>query len=116
MVSWEQRATAGNPRYVPSQALPDFPYARYAELLGLRGLRVDRPEDIGPAWDTALNSDFPTLIEMVTDPDVVPLPPHVSAKQALAYARALLQGDPDAMGIITSSIKEAWDGLFPPGR
>lgn len=116
MVSWEQRATAGDPRYVPSQALPDFPYARYAELLGLRGMRVDRPEDIAPAWDAALHADVPTLLEMVTDPDVVPLPPHVSAKQALAYARALLQGDPDAMGIITSSIKEAWDGLFPPPR
>lgn len=58
MVSWEQRATAGDPRYVPSQALPDFPFARYAELLGLRGIRVDRPDAIGAAWDAALASRF----------------------------------------------------------
>jgi pyruvate dehydrogenase (quinone) len=116
LVSWEQRATAGDPRYPPSQALPDFPYARYAQLLGLGGIRVERPEDIATAWDSALGADVPTLVEFVTDPDVAPLPPHVSAKQALAYARALLQGDPDAMGIITSTIKETWDALFPPSR
>jgi pyruvate dehydrogenase (quinone) len=114
MVSWEQRATAGDPRYVPSQALPDFPFARYAELLGLRGIRVDHPDAIGAAWDTALASDVPTVLEMVTDPNVAPLPPHVSAKQALAYVRALLKGDPDGMGIVTSTIKETWDSLFPP--
>jgi pyruvate dehydrogenase (quinone) len=116
MVSWEQRVTAGDPRYVPSQALPDFPFARYAELLGLRGIRVDRPDEVGAAWDAALASDVPTVVEMVTDPNVAPLPPHVSAKQALAYARALLKGDPDAMGIVTSTIKETWDSLFPPSR
>jgi len=114
MVTWEQRATAGDPRYVPSQALPDFAYARYAELLGLRGLRVDRPEDVGKAWDMALQSDVPVVLDMVTDPDVPPLPPHVSAKQTLAYARALLQGDSDAMRVVTASFKEVWESLFPP--
>ena len=54
LVSWEQRAPAATPRFEASQDLPDFPYARFAELLGLRGLRVDRPEDVGPAWDFAL--------------------------------------------------------------
>ncbi|MGW8392689.1 thiamine pyrophosphate-requiring protein [Pseudoduganella sp. HUAS MS19] len=116
LVSWEQRATAGDPRYPPSQSLPDFPYARYAELLGLGGMRVERPQDIAAAWDSTLSADVPTLVEMVTDPDIAPLPPHVSGKQALAYARALLQGDADAMGIITSTIRETWDDLFPAGR
>ena len=113
LVTWEQRVTEGDAKFEESQNLPDFPYARYAELLGLRGIRVDRTEDIGKAWDTALASDVPTLIEMVTDPNVPPLPPHVTGRQAKAYLSALLHGDPDSVGIVKSLFKEVWDGLFP---
>ncbi|TFW20976.1 thiamine pyrophosphate-requiring protein [Duganella callida] len=113
MVSWEQRITEGDAKLAASQNLPSFPYAAYAELLGLRGIRVDRPEQVAEAWEMALASPVPTLLEMVTDPDVPPLPPHVAPKQMGHYLRALLRGDPDAMGIVTATIKEAWDGLFP---
>ena len=113
MVTWEQRGTEGDPKLEASQVLPNFPYAAYAELLGLRGIRVDDPAQVGAAWDQALSSDVPTLLEMVTDPDVPPLPPHVSAKQMREYALALLRGDPDARGVITATIKEVWDSLFP---
>ena len=112
-VTWEQRVMEGDPKYEASQVLPKFPYAGYADLIGLRGIRVDRPEDIGPAWERALSSAVPTVLEVVTDPNVPPLPPHISAKQAKAYLSALWHGDPDAMGIVLSSIKEVWDGLFP---
>jgi pyruvate dehydrogenase (quinone) len=115
-VTWEQRAMQGDPKLEASQVVPDFPYARYAELLGLRGIRVDRPEDIAAAWDSALASDVPVVLEMVTDPDVPPLPPYISFKQAKAYARALLYGDPDSIGIIKASAKEWWDGMFQSGR
>jgi pyruvate dehydrogenase (quinone) len=40
-VTWEQRAMAGDPKFAGSQSLPDFGYARYAESLGLIGVRVD---------------------------------------------------------------------------
>ncbi|WP_026076219.1 thiamine pyrophosphate-requiring protein [Noviherbaspirillum massiliense] len=113
-VTWEQRAMEGDPKFTTSQALPAIPYAGYADLLGLQGLRVDRAEDIGPAWDRALSSTVPTVLEMVTDPNVPPLPPHVSGKQAKAYLSALMHGDPDATGIITQSIKQEWETLFPP--
>ncbi|MES2351510.1 MAG: thiamine pyrophosphate-requiring protein [Pseudomonadota bacterium] len=116
MVSWEQRITEGDAKLEASQALPAFQYAAYAELLGLRGIRVDDPNQVGAAWEQALSSPVPTVLEMVTDPDVPPLPPHISAKQAAHYARALLRGDPDAVGIVTATIKEAWDGLFPGKR
>jgi pyruvate dehydrogenase (quinone) len=114
-VTWEQRVLAGDPKLEVSQVLPDFPYARYAELLGLRGIRVDDPAQIGDAWDEALNAGKPVLLEAVTDPDVPPLPPHVSAKQAKEYMAALLHRDPDALGVIQSSAKSVWEGLFPPG-
>jgi pyruvate dehydrogenase (quinone) len=115
-VTWEQRAMEGDPKFVPSQFVPDFAYAEYAELLGLKGIRVDDPEAIGPAWDDALSSNRPTVLEMVTDPDVPPLPPHVTLKQTREYLSALLHRDPDAMGIITASFKESWDSLFPPAK
>ncbi len=115
-VTWEQRAMAGDPKLQASQALPKFPYAAYADLLGLGGIRVERPQDIGPAWDRALSANVPTVVEMVTDPDVPPLPPHITAQQATHYLKALWHGDPDAIDIIQASFKESWDTLFPPGK
>lgn len=116
MVTWEQRITEGDAKLPASQDLPNFPYASYAELLGLRGIRVDDPDKVAAAWEEALASPVPTLLEMVTDPDVPPLPPHVSAKEAANYVRAMLRGDQEAAGVVTATIKEVWDGLFPGGR
>jgi len=106
LVSWEQRALAGDPKFPPSQDVIDFPYAAYGELLGFKGIRVDRPEDIAPAWDLAFRADRPVVIEFVTDPNVPPLPPHVSAEQTLAYLKALAKGDPERWKIVKESAKQ----------
>ena len=106
-VTWEQRAMSGDPKYEASQDLPDFPFARYAELLGLRGIRIDKPKDIGPAWDEALSSDRPVVYEAYTDPNVPTLPPHITFKMAAAYSSALSKGDPEEEGIIKQTIKDA---------
>lgn len=105
-VTWEQRAMEGDPKFEASQDLPDFPYARYAELIGLLGIRVDQPEQLGDAWEHALSADRPVVLEVVVDPDVPPLPPHITFKQAKAYVSAILQGDPDSADIIKASIKQ----------
>jgi pyruvate dehydrogenase (quinone) len=105
-VTWEQRAMEGDPKYAASQDIPDFPYARYAESIGLAGIRVDRADRVGAGWDAALAADRPALLEIVTDPDVPPLPPHITFKQARAYAESIVKGDPDAKGIMRASIKE----------
>jgi pyruvate dehydrogenase (quinone) len=110
-VTWEQRVMSGDPKLEASQVLPDFPYADYARMLGLHGARVDRPEDVGPAWDAALAADGPALIEFVTDPEVPPLPPHIRFEQAKGLGRALLGGDPAAREIIRESIKGKWAEL-----
>jgi pyruvate dehydrogenase (quinone) len=109
LVTWEMRATAGDSEYQASQELPDFPYAAYADLIGLRGIRVDRPEALGEAWDAALASDRPVVLDVVTDPDVPPLPPHVTLEQAKAFGMALLKGDAREGGII----KRAFGQMFP---
>jgi pyruvate dehydrogenase (quinone) len=111
MVTWEQRASAGDPKFEDSQVLPAFPYAEYAKLLGLEGLRIDRPEAVAGAWEYALSAKRPVLLEMVTDANVPPLPPHVSAKQAKHYVKALLQGDAEARGVIAATLREVWDSL-----
>jgi pyruvate dehydrogenase (quinone) len=114
-VTWEQRAMSGDPKFEGSQDLPDFPYASYAEMLGLRGFRVDNPDQVGPAWDAALSSDRPVVLEAVTDPEVPPLPPHITIEQAKALSSALMAGDPNTREIIKQSFKQK-AGEFLPGR
>ncbi len=111
MVTWEQRVTAGDPKFEASQVLPAFPYADYARSLGLHGVRVDRPDALGAAFDEAFRADRPTVVEAVTDPNVPPLPPHVTRKQAKAYARALAHRDPEAIQTVIATAREWWDGL-----
>jgi pyruvate dehydrogenase (quinone) len=112
-VTWEQRVLAGDPKYPASQDLPDFPYARYAESIGLRGVRVDRPEQLARAWDEALSADRPVVFEAYVDPDVPPLPPHISLEQAKHFAAALYKGDENARGIIAQSLKGMVEQLKP---
>ncbi|MCB1885234.1 MAG: thiamine pyrophosphate-requiring protein [Geminicoccaceae bacterium] len=104
-VTWEQRAMGSSPRVMETQPVPDFAFAAYAELLGLKGIRVSRPEEVAPAWEAALAADRPTVIDARVDPDVPTLPPHITLSQAESYATALAKGDPDAGGIMWQSFK-----------
>ncbi len=106
MVTWEERVLAGDPKFEASQDLPDFPYAEHARTLGLGGVRVERPEDIGPAWDQALTADRPFVIDAITDPAVPPLPPHITRDQAKSFTSALLRGDVETLGLLKQTIKE----------
>jgi pyruvate dehydrogenase (quinone) len=99
-VTWEQRVLAGDPKLEMSQVLPDFPYARFAELVGLKGIRVDSPDRVADAWDEALATDGPVVYEAVTDPEVPPLPPHIRFEQAKKMAKALAKGDPASGDIV----------------
>jgi pyruvate dehydrogenase (quinone) len=110
-VTWEQRVQAGDPRFEVSQNVPDFPYAQYGRMLGLKGIKVDDPDDISDAWDEALSADRPVIFEAVTDPDVPPLPPHINIKQAKKYTETLLKGDPAEIGIIRQTFKGVLDEL-----
>ena len=105
-VTWEQRAMAGDPKFAASQDVPDFPYARYAELVGLTGIAVENSEEIASAWERALDAQRPVVLEARTDPNVPPLPPHVTIEQVKAYTSAILKGDPDAWQIIKQTMKE----------
>jgi pyruvate dehydrogenase (quinone) len=110
MVTWEQRAE-GDPKFEASQNLPPFPYAEYAKLIGLHGIRCDDPRKVRAAWDEAFESGRPVVVEMVTDPNIPPVPPHVTNKQLRHYFQALLHRDPQAMQVLKATAKEWWDSV-----
>jgi pyruvate dehydrogenase (quinone) len=113
MVTWEQRIMMGDIRFLASQELPDFPYAAFADSIGLRGIRVERPEQLADAWDQALSSDRPVVLEALSDPDVPPLPPHITLEQAKHFTETLLRGDPNEAGIIKQAIKGMVETFIP---
>jgi pyruvate dehydrogenase (quinone) len=105
-VTWEQRVLAGDAKMETTQDLPPFDFAAYARQLGLEGIRVESPGEVGPAWDRALAAGGPALIDVVTDPEVPPLPPHIRMEHAKGMASALLHGDPEGGRIVRQSMKD----------
>ncbi|WP_442219979.1 thiamine pyrophosphate-dependent enzyme [Rhizobium sp. 2YAF20] len=110
---WEQRVMEGDPKFEASQGIPNVPYHRFAELIGLKGLFVDRPENLGPAWDEALASDRPVLFEVKTDPEVPPLPPHLTLEQVKKLTTTLVKGDPNEEGIIRGTVRQVLSSVLP---
>jgi len=115
-VTWEQRVMAGDPKYVCSQTVPDFAFARYAEMLGLTGIRVEKPEEVGPAWDKALAASTPVVYEALTDPEVPTLPPHITFEEAKNFTESMIKGDPGWSGMIRGAFKEAIESFIPHKR
>ena len=105
-VTWEQRAMGGDPKFYGSQHIPDFPYAEYAKLAGLTGIRCDDPKKIGKAWDEALSAKGPVVLEVVVDAEIPPIPPHIKKQLGKKAAKALREGDPEAWGITTKGAKQ----------
>ncbi|HEY9001270.1 MAG TPA: thiamine pyrophosphate-requiring protein [Mucilaginibacter sp.] len=112
-VTWEQRVMTGNPEFVGSQQLPDFPYAKYAELLGLKGIKVDHPDHLGSAWDEALSADRPVVLEAIVDPDVPTIPPHITFAQMIKFSKTVIKGDAHEKGIINQTFKDVIEEYLP---
>ena len=112
-VTWEMRAMEGAPKFTESQRLPDVSFEAFATSLGLEGIAVDKPEQVGPAWDRALAADRPVVIDARTDPDVPPIPPHATFEQMKDAAGALLKGDPSRWGVIKEGVKTKMQEFLP---
>jgi pyruvate dehydrogenase (quinone) len=104
-VTWEQRVLSGDPKYPGTQWLPDFPYAKYAELLGFEGIYCDDPDALGSMWDRALDSGRTVVVlDVKVDPEIPPLPPHIRVDQAKKMAKAMVKGDPERTGVMEKSL------------
>jgi pyruvate dehydrogenase (quinone) len=112
-VTWELRALGGSPKFVPSQAIPDVSYAGFARDVGLAGITVDDPADLAAAWDAALSADRPTVLDVRSDPDFPPIPPHTTLEQARKTAAAMLKGDEDRGGVLAAGLRTKVQELLP---
>jgi pyruvate dehydrogenase (quinone) len=111
-VTWEERISLGSGKTESTQSIPDFPYHRYAELIGLKGIFVDSPDNVGAAWDEALAADRPVILEAYTDPNVPPLPPHITLKDAKNFMM-MMRDEPELGSVLKNSAKELLSSLVP---
>lgn len=112
-VTWEQRVQAGDPKFDAAQQLPDVPYARFAEMVGLAGARVELPGELDAAMDRAFASAVPFVLDVLTDGNVPPLPPHITLKQARQFTKALAGGEPDLGAVLKNSVREVVASVVP---
>jgi len=111
-VTWEERIQLGAGKTESTQSIPDFPYHKYAELIGLKGIFVDNPDRVGPAWDEALAADRPVILEAYTDPNVPPLPPHITLKDARNFV-SMVPSEPELGSVLRNSAKELLASVLP---
>ena len=111
-VTWEERVQLGDGKTPLTQTIPNFPYHEYAELLGLKGIYCDDPERIGAAWDEALASNCPVIMNMKADPNVPPVPPHITLKDAKNFV-TMMADEPELGSVIKNSAKQMLAGLLP---
>lgn len=111
-VTWEQRVMEGNPKFEASQRIPDVPYHKFAEMIGLEGIFVDHPDRIGDAWERALSAKRPVVLEVRTDPEVPPLPPHITFAQARAFASMMFKDEKDMRRTVPGTAKQVLANVF----
>jgi len=80
MVQLEMEA-AGLPHYGCELKNPNF--ATLAQAVGMMGLRVEDPAEVRPALERALATSGPVLVDLVTDPNVLSMPPKATIEQAM---------------------------------
>ena len=112
-VTWEQRVMEGDPKFDASQRIPDVPYHRFAEMIGLKGIFVDSPDALGAAWEEALAAGRPAVLEVKTDPEVPPLPPHLTIDQVRNLSASLIRGEPERTGVFRGTVRQVLSSIMP---
>jgi pyruvate dehydrogenase (quinone) len=112
-VTWEQRVMEGNPKFDATQQIPDVPYHRFAELIGLKGIYCDTAEGVAGAWRAALAADRPVVLEFRTDPEVPPLPSHITLEQAKAFMSTIVKGDPKEGSMLAGVARQVLSSILP---
>lgn len=76
-------------------------------------MRISHPDQVARAWEDAFRVDRPVVVEAITDPNVPPLPPHITVKQAKGLTSAILGGDPGARAIIRQAYRDMIENWIP---
>lgn len=111
-VTWEERVQLGDGKTPSTQTIPNLRYHAYAEWLGLKGIYCDDPDRIAGAWQEALASDRPVIIEFKADPNVPPLPPHITLKDAKNFM-TMMSDEPELGSVLKNSVKELFANVLP---
>jgi pyruvate dehydrogenase (quinone) len=112
-VTWEQRVMEGDPKFDATQQIPDVPYHKFAELIGLKGIYCDNPEEVHGAWREALHADRPVVLEFKTDPEVPPLPSHITLEQAKSFMSTIVKGDPKEGSMLAGVARQVLSSILP---
>ena len=112
-VTWEQRVMEGDPKFVASQQIPNVPYHQFGQMIGMKGIYVDDPDKVGAAWDEALAANGPVVLEVKTDPEVAPLPSHITFQQMRNFTSMLVKGDEREGNIIKDTARQVLSSILP---
>ncbi len=112
-VTWEQRVMEGDPRFEASQEIPYMPFYKYAGLIGLKGIKVERSDQIEDAVKEAFGADRPVIIDAMTDPNEPPLPPHITFKEAVGFAKSIAKAPGAGMPGAIEAMREKVEELVP---
>ena len=115
-VTWEQRVMEGDPKFEATQKIPDVPYHKFGELIGLKGIYCDNPEEVAIAWREALAADRPVVLEFKTDPEVPPLPSHITLEQAKSFMETVVKGDPKEGSMLAGVARQVLSGILPKDK
>jgi pyruvate dehydrogenase (quinone) len=91
-IKWEQMMFLGNPEFGCDLQPVDF--ARVAEGFGVRGFRLEKPEDCAAMLDAALAHEGPALVDAIVDANEPMLPP----KRREKYMKNLRKALPETPG------------------
>jgi pyruvate dehydrogenase (quinone) len=112
-VTWEQRIMEGNPKFETSQSIPNVPYHKFAEMIGLVGIYCDSDEGVAAAWERAFAADRPVILEFKTDPEVPPLPSHITLEQARHFMTTAAKGDPSGGAMLLGAARQILSSILP---
>jgi pyruvate dehydrogenase (quinone) len=115
-VTWEQRAMEGDPRFEASQAIPYVSYAAWADLIGLKGIKVTTSDQIEEAFAQAFAADRPVIVDALTTPDEPPMPPHVTFDQAKALTSSVAAAPRAGIAGAAEGVREMVHELMHPER
>jgi pyruvate dehydrogenase (quinone) len=68
---------------------PTIDYAAVAGAMGIHAVRVEKPADVRQALRDALAHPGPALVDLVTDPRALALPPKITGRQIAGFTTAM---------------------------